>query len=79
LRHAVPARVDVKLAARNGSVVLEVVDDGRGFDPETAGGAARRLGLASMRERARTAGGRLTIRSRRGGGTTVRVEVPTSG
>lgn len=79
LRHAAPSSVSVKLAARNGTVVLEVVDDGRGFDPEAAGGAARRLGLASMRERARSAGGRLTVRSRRGGGTTVRVEVPTHG
>jgi len=78
LRHATPAHVDVRLATRNGLVVLEVVDDGSGFDPETAGGAARRLGLASMRDRARAAGGRLTVRSRRGGGTSVRVEVPCS-
>jgi signal transduction histidine kinase len=79
LRHAEPTRVEVKLSARNGSVVLEVVDDGSGFDPETAAAAARRLGLASMRERARAAGGLLTVRSRRGGGTTVRVEVPALG
>jgi signal transduction histidine kinase len=81
VRHAQPGRVEVKLAARNGSVVLEVVDDGLGFDPEATdeAAAARRLGLDSMRERARAAGGRLTVRSRRGGGTTVRVEVPAGG
>jgi signal transduction histidine kinase len=76
LRHAEPTEVTVTLAARNGSVVLEVVDDGCGFDPATAGGAARRLGLASMHERARATGGKLTVHSRPGGGTTITVRVP---
>jgi signal transduction histidine kinase len=79
LRHGVPSRVDVRMAAYNGSVVLEVADDGHGFDPDASapGAAADRLGIASMRERARGAGGRLAVVSRPGGGTTVRVEVPT--
>jgi signal transduction histidine kinase len=49
------------------------VDDGPGFDPEVAQG---RLGLASMRERAASAGGRLTVTSAVGSGTVVRLEVP---
>ncbi len=36
----------------------------------------RRLGLASMRERARAVGGRLSVESRPGAGTTVRLVVP---
>jgi signal transduction histidine kinase len=79
LRHASPGRVDVRLAARGRSLVLEVADDGAGFDPDTAGSAGRRLGLASMRERARAAGATLAVRSRPGGGTTVRLEVATGG
>ncbi len=79
LRHAAPAHVEVSLAVRRGAVVLEIVDDGTGFDPDSVDGTARRLGLTSMRDRARAAGGRLTVRSRRGGGTTVRVEVPAHG
>jgi signal transduction histidine kinase len=79
LRHAAPTTVQVRLSTVDGSAVLEVVDDGTGFEPEAAGGAARRLGLASMRDRARAAGGRLTVRSRPGAGTTVRLEVPTGG
>jgi signal transduction histidine kinase len=55
---------------------VAVADDGIGFDPEDAGLRARRLGLTSMEERARALGGRLTIDSRPGEGTTVRVEVP---
>jgi signal transduction histidine kinase len=77
LRHAEAAHVDVDLLEHNGSVVLVVTDDGRGFDPLAAGDASRRLGLSSMRERARSVGGRLTVTSAPGGGTSVRLEVPT--
>ena len=64
------------IQAANGSVVLEISDDGRGFDPATP---SRQFGLASMRDRARAAGGRLKVRSRPGAGTTVRLEVPAGG
>lgn len=76
LRHAEASRVDVDLLQRNGFVELEVRDDGRGFDPLAAGESTRRLGLASMRERARAVGGRLTVTSNPGGGTSVRLAVP---
>ena len=79
LRHAGASRIDVDLMSRNGDVVLEVTDDGRGFDPSAAGAGARRLGLASMRERARAVDGLLTVTSRPGGGTTVRMAVPING
>ncbi len=79
LRHGSPSAVDVNLASRNGTVVLEIADDGRGFDPEPASRAHGGLGLASMRDRARAAGGQLAVASRDGGGTTVRVEVPAHG
>ncbi|GLH98378.1 GAF domain-containing sensor histidine kinase [Phytohabitans aurantiacus] len=76
LRHGEPTTVSVDLAARDGRVVLTVADDGRGFDPGARAQAARRLGLASMRERASAAGGSLRVRSAPGSGTTVRLEVP---
>jgi signal transduction histidine kinase len=61
-------------------VTLEIADDGAGFDALTPahGTAAARdgLGLTSMRDRAVMAGGSLTIHSRPGTGTVVRVEVP---
>jgi len=79
LRHADPARVEIDLSAGDGQVVLQVRDDGRGFDAERSEQAARKLGLTSMRERARAVGGRLAVTSTPGGGTTVRVEVATGG
>ncbi len=78
LRHGAPSSVDIRLEARNGRVVLEVADDGLGFDPEGAAPTGQ-LGIASMRERAVAVGGNLTVASRPGEGTTVRVEVPTDG
>jgi signal transduction histidine kinase len=78
LRHAQAREVEVGLLCHNGSVLLTVSDDGRGFDTKEMANSARRLGLASMRERARAAGGVLMVSSRPGGGTTVRLEVPTS-
>jgi two-component system sensor histidine kinase UhpB len=73
-RHSGAARVEVRLRRRqDGGVDLEVADDGRGFAfDESEGG----LGLAGMRERALLIGGELTIESRPGRGTTVRLHVP---
>jgi signal transduction histidine kinase len=79
LRHADAGRVDIDLVSRDGLVVLEVSDNGRGLDPSVAAGASRRLGLTSMRERARAVGGRFSVSSTPGGGTTVRLEVPADG
>jgi two-component system sensor histidine kinase UhpB len=72
-RHSDAGRVDVRLRRRGDDVELEVADDGRGFAfDESEGG----LGLAGMRERALLIGGELTIESRPGRGTTVRLTVP---
>jgi len=72
-RHSGAGRVAVKLRRRDSDVELEVADDGRGFAfDESEGG----LGLAGMRERALLIGGQLTIESRPGRGTTVRLTVP---
>ena len=58
---------------RRRRVILEVTDDGTGFDPELASGG---LGLRSMRERAAAVGGVLRVSSTPDAGTTVRLEVP---
>jgi signal transduction histidine kinase len=75
VRHANGAHVTVALGTTDGRLVLEIVDDGVGFDPDAPGLRARRLGLTSMEERAHSIGGRLEIRSAPGAGTTVRLEV----
>lgn len=56
------------------TLVLEVRDDGCGFDDHAP--RPGHLGLITMRERAERAGGRLTVDSRPGAGTTVRATVP---
>jgi signal transduction histidine kinase len=85
LQHGSPAHVRVELSTADGSIVLAVTDDGTGFDadqaftPAVQANARRRLGIASMRERAQSAGGRVAVSSRPGAGTTVRLEVPVDG
>lgn len=79
LRHGAPSRVTVRLIASYPDIVLRVADDGRGFDvasrlPQAL--AEKRMGLWSMRERMRLLGGRLTLRSKPGQGTTVTAEAP---
>ena len=73
-RHSGAAHVSVTLRRlANGGVELAVGDDGRGFAFDES---ERGLGIAGMRERALLIGGELTIESRPGRGTTVRLTVP---
>jgi signal transduction histidine kinase len=74
LKHADASVAEVRVAAQQGQVRVEVGDNGRGFDP--AAGHPDHFGLESMRGRAAEIGGRLTIESRPGHGTRVRVRVP---
>lgn len=74
LKHACAHTISVSLDREDGRVILEIVDDGVGFDPEVAvnGGG---LGLEGMMERAEQMGGQLVVDSKPGGGTRVHVEV----
>jgi signal transduction histidine kinase len=76
LRHAAAGHVQVRLHKRDGGLLLEVEDDGVGFDPSAPELRSRRLGLTSMEERARRLRGRLEIDSTPRVGTTVRLSVP---
>ena len=73
-RHAAAGIVELALTRTNGTVVLEVRDDGRGITDGQASGEG--VGLGGMRERALLVGGRLTVGRRPEGGTEVRLEVP---
>ena len=74
VKHAQASRVDIHLKEDDGAVVLQVRDDGIGFDPgiEYLG----HMGLNSMHERAAQIGGILEIQSQAGQGTVVRVRIP---
>jgi signal transduction histidine kinase len=75
VKHADARHVQVRLeGAGEGSLILTVQDDGRGFDP--AGSFPGHIGLHSMQERAERVGGSVTLESRPGAGTRVLVRVP---
>ena len=74
MKHASASEAHVRVETREGRVVVEVRDNGRGFDP--AAGHPGHFGLESMRSRASEIGGRLTISSAPGLGTLVRAHAP---
>ncbi|MFA3842475.1 MULTISPECIES: GAF domain-containing sensor histidine kinase [Streptomyces] len=76
LRHSGAEHVRVTLDKRGPGAVLRVSDDGGGFEPKAVRHAGRHLGLVSMRDRSGGVGGRLTVESEPGKGTTIEMEVP---
>ncbi|HVI27154.1 PAS domain-containing sensor histidine kinase [Hansschlegelia sp.] len=76
VRHGAANRVQVRGRRRDGAFWVEVIDDGRGIDPSST--ASGRLGLAGMRERARSVGGTIEILGAPGRGTTVTLRLPLS-
>ncbi len=77
-RHAQATRASISVSNGGGEVVVELSDDGVGFDASSADKRAGHYGLLGLRERARLAGGRLEVASTPGGGTTLRLLVPVS-
>ncbi len=78
-KHAEAKQVKVTLRTEQDGVLLEVTDDGVGFDAGAAPGAEPRgeqLGLVSLRERAGFAGGTFALTSAPGAGTTVAIWLP---
>lgn len=80
-KHARAHQVTIRARQQEGAVVIEVVDDGVGFDQEAA---ERRvpvfghLGLRSMRERVESIGGVFELRTSLGRGTRVTLWVPSA-
>jgi signal transduction histidine kinase len=77
-RHAQATRATVSLRPEGDRVVMEICDDGHGFDDAALDGRAEQghLGLRMMADLVGDAGGRMDIRSDSGSGTAVRVELP---
>jgi signal transduction histidine kinase len=71
VRHSAATRVDVKVAEDDGALVLDVVDDGRGFDADTLirSPKERHFGLRLMADAARQGDADLRVASAPGGGT----------
>jgi signal transduction histidine kinase len=76
-KHARASRAVVTLAQEDGGCLVQIRDDGQGFDPaESAGQGSKHFGLTVMRERAETVGGWIRVESLPGEGTVVEAWVP---
>jgi len=77
-RHAGASRVGVTLSYTDDEVVLDVRDDGRGFDVTgTSRADGGGFGIDGMRRRAQRSGGALVVESEPGSGTAVSLRVPS--
>jgi len=78
MKHASAAHVQLRLSVTADAVLLEISDDGVGFDPATTAKRAGPVGygLPGMQQRAELLGGQLTADSTPGRGTVVRLRVP---
>lgn len=79
VKHAQAQFASLRFSVHDGAARLEVADDGVGFDIVTdraPGSPPGGYGMLSMTERAELVGGRLSVRSHPGSGTTVTVTIP---
>lgn len=74
-RHADASRVELVLEERDGALILEIKDDGKGIRPEEVSDP-RSLGLVGMRERVRRLGGSATFSPRSERGTAITFQLP---
>lgn len=80
-RHAGVEKAMVELRVEKKHLILEVSDQGRGFEPPPLNGPLatekqEHIGLRGMRERVELVGGKLTVESHPGEGTRICVEIP---
>ena len=73
LKHAQANQVEIRFVNDHAHLVVEVADDGRGFDP----GHAKRSGLRGLQDRIESLGGQLEVKSRPGKGTVLQMDLPT--
>ena len=75
-KHAEPTRAGITLSFTDDSVVLDIRDDGVGFDPHEQP-QRDSYGLTAMRKRVEQIDGEMHVESARGEGTAISVKVPT--
>ena len=76
-KHAGATEVTILLVGKNDTILMTIMDNGRGFDPDRVKGKPG-LGLDSMKERAYLIGGDFFIESQLGQGTVIEVQAPLS-
>jgi signal transduction histidine kinase len=79
VKHAVADNANIYLTFESDGVAIKVIDDGQGFEPRMDRPGQRiSWGLKNMEERASLLGGKLTIKSHPGAGTSVVAFIPYS-
>ena len=76
VRHGQPSSVTVDLSFNEEHVAIEIRDDVKGFEAKAASNGGKHYGVIGMKERVERLGGKFTLRSQVGQGTTVLVEIP---
>ena len=77
-RHSQATWAELGISLAGDEIVLAIADNGRGFDPTTAG-KGEHYGLANMRDRAVALGGTLDLQTAIGAGTRIIVRIPATG
>jgi nitrate/nitrite-specific signal transduction histidine kinase len=78
LKHARASSVTVRLVSKDHGLILSILDNGVGFDPQMVEPTAGQ-GLKNMAERARDMGGIFSVKSGQGSGTEISVQIPLIG
>lgn len=78
-KHAQATEVVLKMTCPENDLIVELFDNGIGFNPAEAVGKSGHYGLLGMRERTRILGGSLTIQSQPARGTTLKIQLPLVG
>ena len=78
LKHSGASAINVMLGSINSSLLLQISDDGKGFDPARPEQRGSGIGLYTMKERVELLGGILRIESSDATGTVISIEVPAS-
>ena len=77
IRHAQASRVDINLTLIDGTLELEIADNGKGISSAALEHPAS-FGLIGIKERVHSMGGQVDIAGKSGAGTRIRVKIPIS-
>lgn len=76
IKHSQAKHFKLSIIKSYPNIIFLAEDDGTGFDPDQFEGSRQALGLLGMRERASMAGGTFSLRTGKGKGTRIRIEIP---